>query len=111
MGGVALGALAMVGFAIVASGTLAHAPDRIAFGAVVNLTVTATLVAWWSGVKRSGLASSIALAALAWGVVVGRIWVADAPLGMLVAIGGMTEVVTMGWLMLRWRYRHRQLPR
>jgi hypothetical protein len=52
MGGVALGALYMVAFAILASGVFAHAPVRIAFAVTLDLTVTATLIAWWFGVSR-----------------------------------------------------------
>jgi hypothetical protein len=55
MGGVALGALYMVAFAILASRVFAHAPERIAFAVTLDLTVTATLIAWWFGVWKSSL--------------------------------------------------------
>lgn len=103
MGGVALGALYMVAFAILASGAFARAPELIAFAVTLDLTVTATLIAWWFGVRRSSLPSWIAFVVFAWGVVVARLWVSHAPLPLLVAVGGMAEVVTMGWLVLRLR--------
>jgi hypothetical protein len=103
MGGVALGALYLVGFAIIASATFAHAPDRIAFGVTLDLTVTATLIVWWFGVRRAALPGWIALAAFSWGVFVARAWVPNAPISMLIAVGGVAEVITVCWLLLRIR--------
>jgi hypothetical protein len=111
MGGVALGVLYIVSFAILASGVLARAPDQIAFAATLNLAVTATMVAWWLGVRRSALPSWVAVAVFGWGAVVARVWVPHAPLGMLVAIGGVVELVMMGWLVLRISRRWRRSPR
>lgn len=103
MGGVALGALYMVAFAILASGVFQRAPEVIAFAVTLDLTVTATVIAWWFGVRRSGLSPAVALLVFGWGVLVARLWVPEAPIGLLVAIGGMAEVVTMVWLVLRVR--------
>jgi hypothetical protein len=101
LGGTALGALYLVGLALIASASSAHAPDRIAFGITLDLTLTATLIVWWLGVRRSALPGWIALAAFSWGVFVARVWVPNAPIGMLIAIGGMAEVISIGWLVLR----------
>jgi hypothetical protein len=101
LGGTALGALYLVGFALIASASFAHAPDRIAFGITLDLTLTATLIVWWLGVRRSALPGWIALAAFSWGVFVARVWVPHAPVRMLVAVGGVAELVTVGWLVLR----------
>jgi hypothetical protein len=103
MGGIALGALYMVGFAILASGTFARAPELIAFAVTLDLTITATVIAWWFGVRRSALPPWVAFAVFSWGVVVARLWVPHAPIRMLVAVGALAEVVTMGWLLLRIR--------
>jgi hypothetical protein len=101
LGGTALGALYLVGFALIASASFAHAPDRIAFGITLDLTLTAMLIVWWFGVRRSAVPGWIALAAFSWGVFVARAWVPHAPIQMLVAIGGLTEAVSIGWLLLR----------
>src|SRR5689334_18661652 len=87
MGGVALGALYMVSFAILASGVFARAPEEIAFAVTLDLTITAALVAWWFGVRKSQLSAWVAFGVFAWGVVVARLWVPHAPLRMLVAVG------------------------
>jgi len=101
LGGTALGALYLVGFALIASAWFARAPDRIAFGITLDLTLTATLIVWWFGVRRSALPGWIALAAFSWGLFVARMWVPHAPIEMLVAVGGVAELVTVGWLVLR----------
>jgi hypothetical protein len=101
LGGTALGALYLVGFALIASASFARAPDRIAFGITLDLTLTATLIVWWFGVRRSALPGWIALAAFSWGAFIARAWVPHAPIGMLVAVGGVAELVTIGWLLLR----------
>lgn len=103
MGGVALGALYMVAFAILASGTFARAPEQIAFAVTLDLTVTATLIAWWFGVRKSQLSAWVAFGVFAWGVVIGRLWVPHAPLQMLVAVGAMAELITVAFLILRVR--------
>jgi hypothetical protein len=103
LGGIALGALYLVGFAIIASSAFAEAPDRIAFGVALDLTVTATAVVWWLGCKRAGLPPWIAVAAFGWGVMVARLWVPHAPIQMLIALGGITEAITVSWALLRIR--------
>jgi len=103
MGGVALGVLYMVGFSILASGTFAHAPEQIAFAITLDLTVTAALIAWWFGVRKSQLSTWVAFGVFAWGVVIGRLWVPHAPLRMLIAVGAMAELTTVAFLVLRAR--------
>jgi hypothetical protein len=103
LGGVALGALCLVGFAIMASSAFAEAPNRFAFGIALDLTVTATAIVWWFGCKRAGVPTWIAVAAFGWGVMVARLWVPHAPISLLVALGGLTEAITVGWAILRIR--------
>jgi hypothetical protein len=102
-GGAALVALYLVVFAIVGSSAFARAPDRIALGVTLDLTVTATLIVWWFGVRRQALPSWVAVATFSWGITMARAWVPHAPLGALVAVGGVVEVATMCWLLLRIR--------
>jgi hypothetical protein len=104
LGGVALGALLLVGFAIMASSAFADAADRIAFGVALELTVGATAIAWWRGWRRAGLPAWIAVAALGWGVAVARLWVPHAPLAVLVGMGVVAEAITVGWAVLRIRH-------
>jgi hypothetical protein len=103
LGGVALGALSLVGFAIIASGRAAQAPDRIAFGITLVLTLTATVVAWGLAAKRAQLPSWIAIATLGWGVFVARMWVPTAPISLLFAVAGIAELVIVGWTLTRVR--------
>src|SRR5262245_52288543 len=103
LGGVALGALLLVGFAIMASSGFAG-PDRIAFGVALELTVAATAIAWWFASKRAGLPTWIAVAAFGWGVMVARLWVPHAPVSLLVGMGGVAEAITVGWAVLRLRH-------
>lgn len=90
-------------FALVHSAMFARAPDWIALGATFDLTVTATLVVWWLGVRRGALPWWFAVATLSWGVALARSHVPHAPLGALVAAGAALEVVTVGWLLVRIR--------
>jgi hypothetical protein len=99
----ALGALYLVLFAIVGSTLFARAPERVAFGVTLDLTVTATLIVWWFGVRRKALPGWVAVATFSWGITMARAWVPHAPLGALVAVGGVVEVVTLSWLLLRIR--------
>jgi hypothetical protein len=101
MGGTALGALYVVAFAIVQSAAFARAPERLALGITVDLTVTAALIVWWFGVRRNALPGWIAFATFAWGFTIARVWVPHAPTHLLVTMGGLTEAITVGWLMLR----------
>jgi hypothetical protein len=101
LGGVALGALFLVGFAIMASSAFADAADRIAFGVALDLTVAATAIAWWRGCRGAGLSAWIAVAAFGWGVAVARLWAPHAPLALLVGMGVVAEAITVGWAVLR----------
>jgi hypothetical protein len=103
LGGTALGALYLVGFALIASAWFTGAPDRIAFGVALDLTLTALLIVWWLDVRKSELPGWAALAAFSWGLFVARLWASHAPIQMLVAVGGVAELVTIGWLLLRVR--------
>ena len=107
LGGVALGALFLVGFAIMASSGFVDAPDRIAafsaFGVALDLTVVAVGVVWWLACKRAALPLWIAVASLGWGVMVARLWVTHAPLSLLIGMGGVAEAITVGWAVLRIR--------
>lgn len=102
LGGLALGALFLVGFAIMASSAFAE-PDRIAFGVALDLTVAATAVGWWLACKRSGVPVWMAVASFGWGVMVARLWVPHAPIQMLIALGGIAEAITVSWALLRIR--------
>jgi hypothetical protein len=102
LGGLALGALFLVGFAIMASSAFAE-PDRIAFGVALDLTVAATAVGWWLACKRSGVPVWVAVASFGWGVMVARLWVPHAPVQMLIALGGIAEAITVSWALLRIR--------
>src|SRR5438093_150767 len=104
LGGIALGALFLVGFAIMASSAFAE-PDRIAFGVALDLTVAATSVGWWLACKRTRLPIWMAVASFGWGVMVARLWVPHAPIQLLVALGGIAEAITVGWAVLRIRHR------
>jgi hypothetical protein len=101
LGGVALGALLLVGFAIMASS--GFGPDRIAFGVALALTVAATSVAWWFACKRARMPTWVAVAAFGWGAMVARLWVPYAPVSLLVGMGGVAEAITVGWAVLRLR--------
>lgn len=114
LGGVALGALCLVGFAIMASTAFAQAPGRIAFAVAVNLTLTPVAVMWWQGVRRAALPSWIAVAAFGWGVLVARLWAPHAPIALLIALGVLAQAITLGWLVLRlqrWARAQRRSPR
>jgi hypothetical protein len=99
----ALGALYIALFAIAGSAMFARAPERLALAVTFDLTVTATAVVWWFGVRRKAVSPWVAVAVFSWGVAAARRWVPHAPLGALVAIGGGLEVLTVGWLVIRIR--------
>ena len=101
LGGVALGALWLVGFAIMASSTFAEVSDRIAFGVALDLTVTGTAIVWWRACRRAALPAWTAVAAFGWGVVVARLWAPHAPIAVLVGMGVVAEAITVGWAVLR----------
>jgi len=103
VGGAALVALYLVLFAIVGSAGFARSPDVIAAAVTFDLTVTATLLVWWFGVRRRVVSGWVAFATFSWGVSMARAWVPHAPLGALLAVGGVLEVVTVGWLLVRIR--------
>jgi hypothetical protein len=99
----ALAALYLAVFAIVGSAAFARAPGPIALAATLDLTLTATVLVWWLGVRRQAVSPWFAVVVLSWGVACARRWVPHAPLGALVAVGGGLEVITVGWLMIRIR--------
>ncbi len=99
--GAALSVLYLVAFAIVGSAAFARAPDRIALGVTLDLTLTATLIVWWFGVRPRALRAWCAVATFSWGVTAARAWVPHAPLSALVTIAGGLEVITTAWLVLR----------
>jgi hypothetical protein len=101
--GAALAALYVVVFAIVGSTMFARAPRVLALGATFDLTVSATLLVWWLGVRRGGMPWWLAVATLSWGVSLARSHVPHAPLGALFVAGGVLEVVTVGWIAIRLR--------
>ena len=101
--GAVLAVLYAAVFAIVGSAMSTRAPEPIALAATLDLTVTATAVVWWFGVRRRAVSPWIAVAVLSWGVSVARRWVPHAPLGALFAAAGTLEVVALGWLAVRIR--------
>jgi hypothetical protein len=102
-GGAALAALYLAVFAIVGSAMFARAPDPIALAVTLDLTVTATFIVWWFGVRRNVVPGWVAVAVFSWGVAMARAWVPHAPLGALLAVGGALEVATTCWLLVRIR--------
>jgi len=102
-GGAALAALYLAVFAIVGSAMFARAPDPIALAVTLDLTVTATFIVWWFGVRRNVVPGWVAVAVFSWGVAMARAWVPHAPLGALVAVGGALEVAMTCWLLVRIR--------
>ncbi len=99
----ALTALYLVLFAIVGSSMFGRAPGVISLAVTFDLTVTATLIVWWLGVRRKTVSPWVAVAVFSWGVAAARRWVPQAPLSALFVVGGALEVVTVGWLLLRIR--------
>src|ERR1044071_6034509 len=87
--GAALAALYVVVFAVVGSAMFARAPRALALGATFDLTLSATLLVWWLGVRRGGLPWWFAVATLSWGVALARSHVPHAPLGALFVAGGV----------------------
>jgi hypothetical protein len=101
--GAALAALYVAVFAIVGSAMFARAPGVIGLAATFDLTVSATLIMWWLGVRRGGAPWWFAVATLSWGVAMARAHVPHAPLGVLVVAGGVLEVATVSWIAIRLR--------
>jgi hypothetical protein len=101
--GAALAALYLALFAIVGSSMFSRAPGPLGLAVTFDLTVTATLIVWWFGVRRRTVSPWVAVAVFSWGVAAARRWVPQAPLSALFVIGGALEVVMMGWLLLRIR--------
>jgi hypothetical protein len=99
----ALAAVYAAVFAIVGSAVFGRAPGTIAAAATIDLTITATALVWWLGVRRGGLPWWFAVATLSWGVALARSHVPHAPLGALLVAGGALEVLTAGWLLVRLR--------
>ncbi|HEY6178198.1 MAG TPA: hypothetical protein VIX73_27265 [Kofleriaceae bacterium] len=101
--GAALAALYVAVFAIVGSAMFARAPGVIGLAATFDLTVSATLIMWWLGVRRGGMPWWFVVATLSWGVAMARAHVPHAPLGVLVVAGGVLEVATVSWIAIRLR--------
>jgi hypothetical protein len=101
--GAALAALYLVLVAIVGSAMFSRAPEHLAAAVTFDLTVTATAIVWWFGVRRGALPGWTVLAVFGWGVTAARAWVPHAPLGALLVVGGAVEVVSVSWLVLRIR--------
>lgn len=99
----ALAVLYAAVFAIVGSAAFSRAPGPLGLAVTFDLTVTATALAWWLGVRRKAVSPWFAVVVFSWGVACARRWVPHAPLSALIAIGGGLEVVTVGWLALRIR--------
>jgi hypothetical protein len=99
----ALVALYLAVFAVVGSAAFARAPDWIALAATFDLTVSATFLVWWLGVRRRVVPAWIAVAVLSWGVAIARARVPHAPLRELAGLAAALEVITVGWLLLRIR--------
>ena len=99
----ALAAVYAAVFAIVGSAAFTRAPGPIALAATFDLTITATAVVWWLGVRRGAVPAWTALAVLSWGVALARTRVPHAPIGMLAYLAAALEVITLGWLALRIR--------
>ncbi|HEX2690612.1 MAG TPA: hypothetical protein VHN14_28545 [Kofleriaceae bacterium] len=102
-GGAALAALYLVVFAILGSAAFARAPAPIALAVTFDLTVTATFLVWWFGVRPQLIPGWIAVAVFSWGITMARAWVPHAPIGTLIAAGGVVEVLAIGWLLVRIR--------
>ncbi|HEX7841025.1 MAG TPA: hypothetical protein VF469_26290 [Kofleriaceae bacterium] len=101
--GAALAALYLAVFAVLGSAAFARSPEHIAFAATVDLTVTATLIVWWLGVRRRAVPAWACVATLSWGVAIARAHVPHAPLPALAGLGATLEVVTIAWLLVRIR--------
>ncbi|HET9621247.1 MAG TPA: hypothetical protein VFP84_07770 [Kofleriaceae bacterium] len=99
----ALAAVYAAVLAIVHSPMFARAPDRIALAATFDLTVTATAVVWWLGVRRKAIRPWLAVVVLSWGVAMAKRFVPHAPLGALFVAGGALEVASLTWLAVRIR--------
>ena len=100
----ALAALYAAVFAIVGSAAFARAPSVIALGVTFDLTVSATLLVWWLGVRRGAIPWWFAVATLSWGVAAARAYVPHAPIAALAAAGVALEVITVGWVLVRIRW-------
>jgi hypothetical protein len=101
--GVALAAVYAAVFAVVRSPMFARAPEHLALAATFDLTVTATAVVWWLGVRRQAVRAWTLVVVLSLGVSLARRWLPHAPLGALVALGAGLEVLSVGWLLIRIR--------
>lgn len=98
-----LAAVYVAVFAIVGSSMFARAPGAIAAAATFDLTITATAIVWWFGVRRKAIRPWLAVVTLSWGVAAAKAHVPHAPLGMLVIAGIALEVLSLSWLLIRIR--------
>lgn len=101
--GAALAALYAAVFAIVGSAMFARAPQVLAFAVTFDLTISATLLVWWLGVRRRAVPWWFLVVTLSWGVATARRHVPHAPLGALVVAGIALEVATVAWVAMRIR--------
>ena len=99
----ALAALYLVLTGIVASGLPARAPRTIATAITLDLTLTASAIMWWLGVRRGRLPAWLVVVVASWGVAAARRWVPGAPIGALMLAAGAFEVLTVGWIAVRLR--------
>ncbi|HET7499389.1 MAG TPA: hypothetical protein VFK02_00240 [Kofleriaceae bacterium] len=102
-GGLVLVALYLAVFAIVGSARFVRAPEVIALGVTFDLTISATAIVWWFGVRRGHVPAWLLVVTFSWGVAMARAWVPHAPLAMLGPIAGALEVATIAWLLIRIR--------
>lgn len=91
-------------YAIVGSAMFARAPSQLAIAVTFDLTVTATLIVWWLGVRRGVLPRLAAMLTFALGAFIARRWVPEAPLTALLVVGGAVEMFAAGWLLVRIRH-------
>jgi hypothetical protein len=101
--GAALAALYATLAAIVGSAMFARAPRPLGFAVTIDLTLTATLIVYWLGVRRRAVSPWLAVVTLSWGVAAARRWVPHAPIPALLAAGAALEVATVAWLLIRIR--------
>lgn len=99
----ALAAVYTALYAIVGSAMFARAPSQLAIAVTFDLTVTATSIVWWFGVRRGALPRWTAMVTLAIGLAAARRWVPHAPISALLVIGAAVELFAFGWLVVRIR--------
>jgi hypothetical protein len=101
--GAALFALYEILAVIVGSAMFARAPSQLGFAVTIDLTLTATLLVYWLGVRRGAVSPWFAVVTLSWGVAAARRWVPHAPIGALLAAGVALEIASVTWILIRIR--------